>query len=58
MGPDAKISEAYMWNLERWYWWIYFLSSNAETGIENRPKDTGEEEKGEGEMYRETNRNL
>ena len=26
----------YMWNLERWYWWIYLHSSNGETDLENR----------------------
>ena len=24
---------AYMWNLERWYWWTYFQGSNGNTDI-------------------------
>ena len=56
MGPDFKISTgAYVRNLEKWSWWIYFQGSNGETGIESRSKDTGEEEKGEGEMDGESN---
>ena len=31
---------AYVWNLERWYWWIYFQGSNREADTENRRKDT------------------
>ena len=38
---EIKISytDAYTWNLERRYWWIYFQGSNGETDIEDRPKD-------------------
>ena len=42
--------EAYVWNLERWYWWIYYQGSNGEADIENRPMNTGEGEEGEDEM--------
>ena len=36
---------AYIWNLEKWYWWTYLQGSNRETDIENRLVDTvGEEE--------------
>ena len=45
----------YVWNLERWYYWIYFQESNGETDIEIRPMDMGEGEEGEGEMYEENN---
>ena len=31
----------YIWNLKRWYWWIYLQDSNGETDIENRLMDTG-----------------
>ena len=48
-------TNAYIWNLERWYWWIYFQGSNGETNIENRPKDMGGGEAGEGEMNGEIN---
>ena len=48
-------TDAYIWNLERWYWWIYLQGSNGETDIENRPMDMGGEEEGEGEMYEESN---
>ena len=29
-------TDAYMWNLERWYWWIYLQGSNGETDIKSR----------------------
>ena len=32
---------AYIWNLEKWYWIIYLQSNNGETDIENRLMDTG-----------------
>ena len=38
-------TDAYIWNLERWYWWIYFQGSK-ETDIENRPMDTEWERSG------------
>ena len=31
---------AYMWNLERWYWWTYLQGGNGDTDIENRLTDT------------------
>ena len=38
---------AYMWNLERWYWWTYLQSNNEDADIENKPMDTvGERECG------------
>ena len=33
---------AYIWNLERCYWWTYLQGSNGDTDIENRLVDTGE----------------
>ena len=30
----------YIWNLERWYWWIYLQGSNGDADIENRFVDT------------------
>ena len=30
---------AYIWNLERWYWWNYLQGSNGNTDIENRLMD-------------------
>ena len=40
---------AYIWNLERWYWWTYLQGSNGDADIENGPmnKSGGEEEEGE-----------
>ena len=38
-------TDAYIWNIERCYWWINFQGSNRETHIEN----SGGVEKGEGE---------
>ena len=29
-----------MWNLEKWYRWIYLQSRNRDTGIENKRMDT------------------
>ena len=54
---EKKVSytDAYVWNLERWYWWIYLQGSNGETDIENRLMDTGGGEEREGEMYGENN---
>ena len=37
-------TEAYIWNLERWYQLIYLQGSNGETDIENRLMDVGREE--------------
>ena len=38
---------AYIWNIEKWYWWTYLQGSNRGTDIENRLVDTvGEEEGG------------
>ena len=34
---------------------MYFQGSNGETDIENRPKDIGRGQEGEGEMYRKSN---
>ena len=31
---------AYIWNLERWYWWTYLQCSSGDAGIENRIVDT------------------
>ena len=30
----------YIWNLERWYWWIYMKGSNGDADKENRVVDT------------------
>ena len=27
---------AYMWNLEKWYWWSYLQSRNRDTDVENK----------------------
>ena len=32
---------AYIWNLEAWYWWICSQSSNRDTDIEDRLMDKG-----------------
>ena len=42
---------AYIWNLERWYWWNYLQASNGDTDIEYRLVDTVRE--GEGGTNRE-----
>ena len=37
----SSYTNTYIWNLERWYWRIYFQGSSGETNIENRLMDTG-----------------
>ena len=44
---------AYVWNLEKWYWWTYLQGSNGDTDIQNRLVDTVGE--GEGGMNWENN---
>ena len=39
--------KAYIWNTERWSWWIYLLGRNTDAYTENRPVDReGEGERG------------
>ena len=38
---QTSYTNAYIWNLERWYQKIYLQSSNGETDIENRLMDMG-----------------
>ena len=40
-GKD-KYRIVYIWNLERWYQWIYWQGSNGETDTENRLVDVGQ----------------
>ena len=47
-------TNAYMWNLERWHWCIYFQGNNGETDIENSLINMGVG-RGECEMYGESN---
>ena len=35
------LSNTYLWNLERWYWWTYLQGSNGDADIEDRLMDTG-----------------
>ena len=54
--PEREISytNAHIWNLEKWYWWIYLQGKNGETDIENRLVDMeGEEEREDKEVWRE-----
>ena len=44
-----------MWNLKRWYWWLYFQGNSGETNIENRPIDMGGGDKEETKMYGDNN---
>ena len=39
-------TNAYMRNLERWYWWTYFQGSNGDADIDNRLVDAVEEGEG------------
>ena len=51
---EISYTDKYIWNLKRWYQWIYFQGSNGEIDTENRPMDTGGEEEREGEMCGES----
>ena len=51
---SVSYTEAYIWNLERWYWWINFQDSNGETDMENRPMNMAGREGGRGwDVWRE-----
>ena len=45
----------YIWNLERWCWWMYLQGNNGDTDIGKGLKDTGSREGGEGGMNGESN---
>ena len=45
---------AYIWNLEGWYWWVCLQSSNGGTDIENGLMGKGRGEDGEGEINEES----
>ena len=49
---------AYIWNLEKWYWWTYLQGSSGDTDIENRPVDTVGEEEGGWNKSREQQWNI
>ena len=38
-GNRILYINVYMWNLEKWYKWIYFKGRNREADIENRRVD-------------------
>ena len=44
-------TNAYIWNLERWYWWIYLQGTNGETDKQREQTYGHGERGGEGEMY-------
>ena len=51
-----KDINAYVWNLERWYWWNYLQGSNEDTDIENILRETaGRGEEGKGGIYGQSN---
>ena len=52
---EISYTDVYIWNLERWYQWIYLQGSNGETDRENRLMDMGGGEEAEVEMYGESN---
>ena len=54
-NKGMSYNDTYIWNLERWYWWIYLQGSNGEIDIENRLMDMGGGEEAEVEMYGESN---
>ena len=34
-GKQISYVNAYIWNLDRWYWWIYLQGSSGDADIEN-----------------------
>ena len=38
---QISYTNAYIWTLERWYWWTYWQGSNGDKDIENRFVGTG-----------------
>ena len=42
----------YIWNLEKWYWWIYLQGRSGDADVENEYVETMGE--GEGRIYRES----
>ena len=51
---EILYTDAYIWNLKRWYWWINFEGSSGDVDVENRLMDKGWGEEGEGEIYGES----
>ena len=43
---QISYSNAYIQNVEKWYWRIYLQGSNGEADIENRLMDTGRGRRG------------
>ena len=41
-GREKQIAyiKAYIWDLEKWYWWTYLQGKNGDSDIENRLVDT------------------
>ena len=33
-------TNAYIWNLEKWFWWTYLQGRNGDVNIENRLMDS------------------
>ena len=44
---QISYTNAYIWNLEKWYWWSYLQGSKGDTDIKNRLLDTVGEEDGD-----------
>ena len=38
---QISYTNAYLWNLERWYWWTYLQDKNGDAETEQRLVDTG-----------------
>ena len=56
---EISYTDTHIWNIERWYWWIYFQGSSGKTDIENRLRDTGRWGDGWGwDVWREQHGNL
>ena len=56
LETEKQISyiSAYIWNLERWYWWTYLQGSDGDADVENRFMDQGVGKENVGWMERIT----
>ena len=50
----CTLMHAYLWNLERWYWWTYLQGNHGGADTENRLRDRGGGQEGGGGMNGES----
>ena len=47
---QISYTNAYIWNLERWYWWTYSQDSRTDADLKNSLRDKSRGENGESSM--------